>query len=233
MPCSPARGRSKPRCGGAGGGARRRLRAQSRSRRACGASRARSLAARPDVQAVLPAPRPRPVLDVATATTGATSWWAAGHAGGEGSSDSVPSDAAVLGEAPDPTHPAFSGVAIDLPPNPRVTNHGTHTAGALASNDGTYPGLAPGLDHLIGSGVGATGTWSNDIAYALGVDSSVANGSGDPAESISESFATGMLSDHTNDDRRRRHGRVRGRPRRRQRATPVVPARSTTATTTA
>ena len=69
-----------------------------------------------------------------------------------GTVDSVPADVAIESEALDPDHPAFAAVIVDNDPSQPVTDHGTHTGGIIASNDGTYPGVARGVDNLIGSG---------------------------------------------------------------------------------
>jgi hypothetical protein len=139
----------------------------------------RFLAALPSVQAIEPAPRPRPLSGIGTTAVGAPSWWSAGFTGGSGASDTVPADAAVISEAADPTHPAFAGTTVDNDPTQAVTDHGTHTGGIIASGDATYPGVAPGIDRLIGS--------SNEL-YALGIATDLGPGATDPAETFNISF---------------------------------------------
>ena len=64
-------------------------------------SRLREIAGRADVQAITPAPKPNPLLDIASQVDGAPSWYAAGFRGGTGASDTVPAVVGLLGEAPD------------------------------------------------------------------------------------------------------------------------------------
>lgn len=157
-----------------------------------------SLVARDDMQAILPEPPRRPQLDVAAQAIGAAAAWDLGHTGGSGAADTVPAVAAVLSEAPDPSHPAFAGLTIDNPePDPRITDHGTRTAGVLASQHATWRGIAHGVDRLIGAGQDTTGTWDEDFAYAVGVPSPKGPGAAEPAGIVSTSFATGMLDDET------------------------------------
>jgi Subtilase family len=122
---------------------------------------------------------------IGTSAVGAPSWWASGLTGGRGQADSVPADAAILSEAVDPSHPAFGEVDVDNDPTQAVTDHGTHTGGIIASGDATYPGVAPGLDTIIGS--------SNEL-YALGLPEG--SGAEDPAEVISVSFGAPATNDN-------------------------------------
>ena len=146
----------------------------------------RSLAAKPAIASVEVAPRSQPLSAIGTAATGAPSWWAAGFSGGRGAADTVPADAAVISEAADPSHPAFAGATVDNDPTQGVTDHGTHTGGIIASGDATYPGVAPGIDRLIGSG---------GSAYALGIDTDLGPGADDPAETFNVSFGGPAGSD--------------------------------------
>ncbi|KAA0265429.1 MAG: hypothetical protein EDQ89_13255, partial [Acidobacteria bacterium] len=98
----------------------------------------------------------------------------------------VPADAAVISEAADPAHPAFAATTVDNDPAQAVTDHGTHTGGIVASGDATYPGVAPGIDRLIGSG---------GSAFALGVDTDLGPGAADPAETLSVSFGGPAAAD--------------------------------------
>ena len=118
-------------------------------------SRARSMARLPYVQAVEGVTRPRSLSGIGTSAIGAPSWWAAGLTGGTGPADTVPADAAIESEAADPAHPAFAGIDVDNDPTQSVTDHGTHTGGIIASGDATYPGVAYGVDRLLGSGSSA------------------------------------------------------------------------------
>lgn len=141
------------------------------------------------VQAIDAAPKPRPLSSIGWQAVGAPSWFAAGHTGGTGPSDTIPADAGVSSELPDPTHPAFVGVPVDNDPAPpaTVSDHGTHTAGIVASGDATYRGVAYGIDRLV----------NGTLAYQLGF---TANGdipgASDPVEAINVSFG----SSQTNDD---------------------------------
>src|SRR6266511_298168 len=151
------------------------------------------LAERGDVQAIAPAPKPQPQLDVAKSVVGAPTWWAAGYLGGEGGSDTVPGDVGLEGEGPDATHPAFAGLTIDNSPGVNPTDdddHGTHVAGVVASGDATYTGVAPGIDKLLGA--------SSD-AYLLGVAGSEGPGAADPAETINVSFGGTPATDNDYD----------------------------------
>ena len=106
-----------------------------------------------DVQAIVPAPRERPALDVATPLVGSPSWWSAGHLGGEGANDMVPSDAGLLGEGVDPNHPAYAGlVPLDQSPNVSINDHGTHSGGIIISNNLPNAGTAGGVDKLVSGG---------------------------------------------------------------------------------
>lgn len=142
------------------------------------------------VAAIEAAPVERPQSGIGTQAIGAPSWWAAGYTGGSGSNDTTPADAAVEGEAPDPTHPAFAGVTVDNSPVETVTDHGTHTAGIIASGDGTYPGVAYGIDKLIGA---------DSSAYALGITNNGVPGAPDPAEVINLSFGSATADDNSDD----------------------------------
>lgn len=141
------------------------------------------------VQAIAAAPEPRPLSSIGWQAVGAPSWFAAGYTGGTGTSDTVPADAGVSSELPDPTHPAFAGVHVDNDPAPPVTisDHGTHTAGILASGDATNRGVAYGIDRLV----------NGTMAYQLGFTANGGvPGAPDPVESINVSFG----SSQTNDD---------------------------------
>ncbi|MFN8151504.1 MAG: hypothetical protein U0R24_10330 [Solirubrobacterales bacterium] len=102
------------------------------------------------VQAVLRAPKPKPRSGIGWQAVGAPAWHSAGFTGGTGAVDTLAADAGVTGELPDP-HPAFAGITVDNDPQPPVvtSDHGTHTAGVIASGDSTYRGVAYGVDHLV------------------------------------------------------------------------------------
>ncbi len=144
-----------------------------------GVGKLRELMASDAVAAIDPARVPRRLSGVGTSAVGAPAWWAAGFTGGTGGSDVVPADAAVESEAPDPSHPAFAGITLDNDPTQSVSDHGTHTGGVIASGDATYPGVAPGIDRLIGS---------STEAYAMGIP--VGSGAEDPAETMNVSFGS-------------------------------------------
>ena len=140
------------------------------------------------VAAIDPAPEGERLSGVGTAAVGAPSWWAAGFTGGNGAADTVAADAAVVSEAPDPDHPAFATTVVDNDPAQAVSDHGTHTGGIVASGDATYPGVAPGVDRLIGS--------SNET-YAIGFPGG--SGAADPAETLNISFGSPATDDHADD----------------------------------
>ena len=140
------------------------------------------------VVAIDPAPSPGHLSGVGTTAVGAPSWWASGFTGGSGGADTVAADAAVLSEAPDPVHPAFATTIVDNDPTQAVSDHGTHTGGIIASGDANYPGVAPGVDRLIGS--------SNET-YALGFPGG--SGAVDPAETLNTSFGSPASDDHADD----------------------------------
>ena len=139
----------------------------------------------PAIGAIERAASKPPLSGIGTVAVGAPSWWSAGLTGGTGSADSAPADAAIISEAVDPTHPAFDDIAVDNDPTQAVTDHGTHTGGIIASGDPVYPGVAPGVDTLIGS--------SNEL-YALGLPRGT--GAEDPAEVINVSFGAPAQSDN-------------------------------------
>lgn len=141
------------------------------------------------VQAIDAAPRPRPQSSIGWQAVGAPSWFAAGFSGGTGPSDTVPADAGVSSEVPDPSHPAFSGVHVDnyagFPPD----DHGTHTASIIASQDVTNRGVAYGLDRLV----------SGPDSYQLGFAVNGHPAPPDPAEVLNNSFGSAATSDNEND----------------------------------
>jgi len=148
------------------------------------------LARRRLVGSIEAAPRDRPLSGVGTQAVGAPSWWTAGFTGGGGFADVVPADAALRSEAVDPTHPAFDDVTVENDPTLPPSDHGTHTGGVVASGDSTYPGVAPGIDQLIGAG---------DEAYALGFETETGPGASDAAESLNYSFGSPATSDDEDD----------------------------------
>jgi serine protease AprX len=123
------------------------------------------LIGRGDVQAIMPAPKPRPQSGVWGQVTGAPSWWSAGFNGGKGVNDADSNVAVYLGsDAPDAANPAFSGgPSIDLgtcngsPGQPN--DHGTHTGGIIASQDSTFRGIGFGVSQLIGGCVDENGAF--------------------------------------------------------------------------
>lgn len=141
------------------------------------------------VQAVDPDPVEKPLSGIGTQAVGAPSWWAAGYTGGTGTSDTVPADAGVIGEVPDPTHPAFAGVTVDNFPSYTPGDHGTHTAGIIASGDSTYRGVAYGVDRLV----------NGDDPYVFGFSYLGVPGAADPAEVINTSFGGPASSDDEDD----------------------------------
>lgn len=143
------------------------------------------------VQAIDASPKPKPQSGVGWQAVGAPSWHAAGFRGGTGPSDTVPADAGVTGELPDPTHPAFSSVVVDNDPAlaGQVGDHGTHTAGVIASGDATYRGVAFGADRMV----------NGTLPYQLGLTYSNIPGAPDPAEVVNLSFGGTASSDNDDD----------------------------------
>lgn len=152
------------------------------------------LAEHPGVGAITPAPRERPLLDVATPLSGAPSWHGAGFTGGSGEADTVLADLAIIGDAVTPSHPAF--VDLDIDNGPQLPDdHGNHVGGVIASRGAAgfldHQGAAPGIDTLIGA---------PDDNYALGVTTQAGPGAADPAEVINRSSAgIGSADDNAND----------------------------------
>lgn len=143
---------------------------------------------RDDVQAISPSAKPRRLLNNATPSTGAPSWFAGGHTGGEGPSDSVSVDVGLLGENPEPSHPAFAGVGLEQL-GCCVGDHGTHVGGVVASQNATYGGAAPGIDTLLG---GRT-------PRILGFDDETGSATNDPAEVLNFSFGAPADDDDEDD----------------------------------
>ena len=143
------------------------------------------------VAAVEDAPKPKPQSSVGWQAVGAPAWHSAGFTGGGGTSDTVPADAGVLGELPDPTHPAFAGVTVDNDPTTPVVvgDHGTHTASIIASQDTINRGVAYGLDRLV----------NGNQEYQLGFTRNGVPGAGDPAEVINTSFGSSETDDNEGD----------------------------------
>lgn len=143
------------------------------------------------VQAVLRAPKPKPQSGIGWQAVGAPAWHSAGFTGGTGTSDTVPADAGVTGELPDPTHPAFAGITVDNDPQPPVatSDHGTHTAGVIASGDSTYRGVAYGVDHLV----------NGTQPYQLGFTYDSVPGAPDPAEVLNVSFGSSQTNENGGD----------------------------------
>lgn len=153
-----------------------------------------ALVARPEVQAIDPAPKPEPLLDVAVPAVGAPAWWQEGHTGGDGASDSLTVDVGMYLDYPVTDHPAFAGVNFDQQTSPdedsgiKDASHGTKTTSVIASQDDTYRGGAPGIDTVI----------SGDFDYMLGLRD---NGetSPDPAEVINFSYGGGGIDGQRED----------------------------------
>lgn len=141
------------------------------------------------VDAIEPAPKPRPLSSIGWQAVGAPAWFAAGFTGGTGGSDTVPADAGVTGEIPDSTHPAFTGVAIDSYAGYTPSGHGTRTASILASQDAVNRGVAYGVDRLV----------SGDPAFQLGFPANGHPGAPDPAEVLNLSFGSHATSDDEGD----------------------------------
>lgn len=145
----------------------------------------------PAVQAVSAAAAERPLSGIGWQVVGAPAWFGAGHTGGTGASDTVQADAGVASELPDPTHPAFSDAVVENDPaivfGP--TNHGTHTAGVIASSDATYRGVSYGVDHLV----------NGDQPFQLGFEFNGIPGATDPAEVINTSFGSSQIDDNGGD----------------------------------
>lgn len=141
------------------------------------------------VQAIEAAPKPRPQSSIGWQVVGAPSWHSAGFTGGSGPSDTIPADAGVSSEVPDPTHPAFSGVPVDNYAGLTPSDHGTHTASVLVSQDMTNRGVAYGLDRLV----------SGAVEYQLGFAVEGHPASPDPAEVISTSFGSSQVDDNEGD----------------------------------
>ena len=149
------------------------------------------LAGHPEVQAIDAAPRPKPQSGIGWQAVGAPAWHSAGFTGGTGASDTVPADAGVSSELPDPTHPAFSGVVVDNDPGliSGSSDHGTHTAGVIASGDATYRGVAYGVDRLV----------NGSQPFQLGFEYEGVPGAPDPAEVTNLSFGSPAADDNTDD----------------------------------
>ncbi len=143
------------------------------------------------VGAIEAAPEPQPQSSIGWRAVGADSWHAAGFTGGTGSADTVPADAGVMGELPDPTHPAFAGTPVYNDPGliGGPGNHGTHTAAIIASGDAINLGVAYGLDKLV----------NGDNPYQLGFTYLGVPGAPDPAEVVSESFGSSETDDDEGD----------------------------------
>ena len=90
----------------------------------------------------------------------------------------------LQGEAPEPTHPAFTGVSLEQVGD-TPGDHGTHVGGVVASQDGTYMGAAPGIDTLLGG----------SETRLLGFADSGGAGATDPAEVINLSFGSTITDD--------------------------------------
>ncbi len=69
----------------------------------------KDLAARSDVATVsrASAPNPQAIIE-RTRGVGAPTWWAAGHIGGRGASDTASADLGILADQWEPTHPALA-----------------------------------------------------------------------------------------------------------------------------
>ena len=144
-----------------------------------------------DVQAIAPAPRERPALDIATPLVGSPSWWSAGHLGGEGPNDTVPADVGLLGEGVDPDHPSYAGlVDLDQSANVEKTDHGTHTGGIIISNNLPNAGTAGGVDKLVAG---------EDELYLLGLPDGSQTGASDSVESLNTSFSADPADDSGDD----------------------------------
>ena len=113
-----------------------------------------AIEARPDVAEVVDDQRMTGHLNVSVPTIDAATWWAAGYTGGA-------YDVAVVDSGIDNNHPGLSAQAfcesrcLAAAGNPwwdptvdDVNGHGTHVAGIVASTNGTYRGVAYGLDRV-------------------------------------------------------------------------------------
>ena len=165
-----------------------------------------ALATRP---AVLWISQDRPVqalMDVSVYAMGADTYWTNGYTGGVW-------DLAVEDTGIDSTHPAFASVNIqanvfhaagqfdpnyaDQPANPDdLHGHGTHVGGTVASNDGTYRGVAYGLNKLINAKAGWLTTGGGGVMFTTdgmsGVDWAIQTAG---ADVISLSFGGGSAGD--------------------------------------
>ncbi len=148
--------------------------------------------------------RPVPALmDVSAYAIRSDTWWTNGYTGGTW-------DGAVMDTGVDASHPAFAGVTVtsrvfhaagqgdgfyaDDPTDPDdLHSHGTHVAGTVASNDGTYRGVAYGLDELINVKAGWLTTFGGGAMYPTdgmsGVDWAVRTAG---ADVVSLSFGGGV-----------------------------------------
>ena len=178
---------------GVAGGSSRRRSPPRRSRLLSQPSSVGELSQLALVQAINATLNEQPLSGIGYQAVGAPAWWAADYTGGTGLSDTVPADVGVTDELPDATHPAFADVAVDNDPVLDAAigtdNHGTHTAGVLASGDATFRGVAYGLDRLV----------NGDDAYQLGFARGSVPGAADPAEVTNTSFGGAASNDNVND----------------------------------
>jgi hypothetical protein len=159
----------------------------------------RALARRQDVATVSLRPRfKRLTLSGPTLAVGAPTWWAAGHTGGTGSSDSNPIDLSIASDKINETHPAFAGQAFERASNLSADctvdsascPHGTGVASVAVSRgasgcalcvpaDANEKGIASGVDKVLDDDDGPFGVGLTQFGIA---------GAPDPAEVVNGSY---------------------------------------------
>jgi serine protease AprX len=170
------------------------------------------LADHPQVESIIDNQLTESHMDVSSVTTGAPLWWSQGFTGGAW-------DVAIIDSGVDNGHAALApqffvekrclsaadslvtGMPGMDPTADDLNGHGTHVAGTVASTDGTYPGIAYGLDLLINGKAGfdrdGLDGGSASMYYADGMacaDWSLNNGT-DDADVINLSYGSYTTSD--------------------------------------
>lgn len=146
------------------------------------------IARHPEVSYIGPNPIGQPQLDVSTRAISADTWWNASVDGGIW-------DIGIVDTGVDSSHPAlrshpFYGRSFDpndLDPDDH-DGHGTHVVGIVASTDGTFRGVAFGLDSIISSKIPAENATT---AQAMEAFDWAVNSAGDDADVINQSYGYG------------------------------------------
>ena len=171
-----------------------------------------AIEARPDVAEVVDDQRMTGDLNASVPTIEADTWWNAGYTGGA-------YDVAVVDSGIDRNHPGLSAQifcenrCLAAAGNPwwdptvdDVNGHGTHVAGIVASTNGTYTGVAYGLDRVFNckaaydvdgsDGGGASMYWSDSMSC---VDWALMSNTicGDYADTINLSYSGSTSVDDT------------------------------------